>query len=682
MTDSIIRADAMLSARRPGVTASSLRTGLESSLRSVYSMGHSALASVAEFPDEELTPFTLACFLVIAVELGERATYYTTKLLYPSFATQMLGMSSSELNILMNFNDFWNYGNPLLGAYLADAFLGRFKAICLGAPIYVLGLSLLVLSSTPLAFGDFPYLEGGWAKIGFWMSITVMGVGCGFIKPCVSVFAAEQLKDENGNDASPRTLEKLYLWWYLAINIGSFVGPVVAPLLSGGTEAGLPNLLPGYEKFQCSGNATLIPACEGYCPGGCTTTPPTPEQFSECCNGPRVALNYWLVWGCWSLPMLLLAFLTFFLGAWRPGYVISPPQGSYLGDFFKALWGAVRCLDNKKPSDGKGMRCFERLKGIPGMPSDRLLDEFRMMLITSSIFLPFSLFWFANSQMYSWGYNQCNPALKISGWVDCNQIQIMNSLAILVTIPIFDFGLYPLLAKFRVRLTHIHKISAGMVIMGCCLLIMGGLQSYINKQGYYSGPSSTSYVYYDPKNYKEHQASVYWQVPIFWLSGVAEVVGNIATLELAYVGSPPSMKSLVMAFGLMTSCGGAIIGFIVNPFYTSSRSIYFQYVTGAITVLMGPTIWFFWRNLRTGRDLMPELFEENLKAVIRTGSMGSLVGQGGGSLMEFRGSLKTSMDGKPGGYEMGSKNAMEALTSLQGSLKKSIQEEGEEEGEE
>ena len=55
-----------------------------------------------------------------------------------------------------------------------------------------------------------------------------------------------------------------------------------------------------------------------------------------------------------------------------------------------------------------------------------------------------------------------------------------------------------------------------------------------------------------------------------------QVVGNISTLELAYVGSPPSMKSLVMAFGLMTSCLGSIIGFIVNPFYSAPRMIYFQ----------------------------------------------------------------------------------------------------------
>ena len=178
---------------------------------------------------------------------------------------------------------------------------------------------------------------------------------------------------------------------------------------------------------------------------------------------------------------------------------------------------------------------------------------------------------------------------------------------------------------------------------------MGVIQIFINKNGKYLGASSSSYVWDDPDNPK--QLSIYVQLPVFVLSGVAEVVGNIATLELAYVGSPPSMKSLVMAFGLMTSCGGAIIGFIVNPFYTPSNSIYFQFVTGAVVVLFGPVIWFGFRNMKTGRDLMPELFEENLKNVIRTGSLGTSMteafGSGSGAAM----------------FEMGSKHAMDAVTS-------------------
>merc|ERR1712054_136294 len=112
---------------------------------------------------------------------------------------------------------------------------------------------------------------------------------------------------------------------------------------------------------------------------------------------------------------------------------------------------------------------------------------------------------------------------------------------------------------------------------------------------------------------------------------------GIATLELAYVGSPPSMKSIVMAFGLMTSAGGSIIGFIVNPFYTAQNAIYF-------------------RNVKTGRELMPELFEENITDVVNSANVTSANGE------EIASSMKGISSGRmPGGIEMGSKLAMEAI---------------------
>ena len=189
---------------------------------------------------------------------------------------------------------------------------------------------------------------------------------------------------------------------------------------------------------------------------------------------------------------------------------------------------------------------------------------------------------------------------------------------------------------------------------------MGAIQTAIQRHGYYSGPDSSSFVYYDPDNWKQEQLSVYWQFPIFWLSGVAEVVGNITTLELAYVGSPPSMKSLVMAFGLMTSCGGSLIGFVVNPFFTAQNMEIFMYVAGIIGVLFGPGIFFLYRNMKTGRDLMPELFEENLQDVGNCGanSPAGMVEMVGTSMQDYR----------PGrsGLEPGSKHAMDALASAKG----------------
>lgn len=359
---------------------------------------------------------------------------------------------------------------------------------------------------------------------------------------------------------------------------------------------------------------------------------------------------------------MLLCFAIYFIGYFKPGYVLTPPHGSYLTDLFKCIWGMMRCLNNGKESDGKPMRCLEKLKGMPGMPSDRTIDEFRMVLVTSRIFVIFSIFWFCDNQLFTWGMNQCNPTMKLAGWMDCNQVQNFNQFAIMLFIPIFDYLIYPAIHRMGFYPTHVQKIAFGTTLIGITMMLMGGVQSYIDANGYYTGMDSSSYVYNDPANYQKYMPSVYWQVPIFFLSGISEIIGNITTLELAYIGSPPSMKGLVMAFALMTSFGSALMGFVVNPFYTPSNAVYMYYVSGAVGVLAGPVTWLMFRNMKTGRDLMPELFEENLNDVIRSGAypMGSAVE------MVSPSGKEVGMLGSAQNLEPGSKYAMDALASAKG----------------
>ena len=673
MGDSITVADAVLSARRPGVTASSLRSRFEGSVRSAYDVGSGAVHSMRSglssvknsIPDhvmESAQRFTLACLFIVTVEFAERFTYYSFKNMRGTYAKQMLNWTDSTYNLFGNYFDMMSYGTPLIGAYVADAYLGRFKTISSAAPFYVIGVALLALSASPLGYGEFPFYpssKGGWANGGFWAAATIIGCGCGLLKPNASIFAAEQLKDKDGKDANPRTLEKLYLWWYLSTNIGAFIGSFVGPYISGGTPDGLDNLL-GYTKSQCAGNATIIDVCKDYCPGGCLITPPTDIQMAQCCTGDVAGVNYWLIWGCMTGPMVVFCFSLYFLGYFRPGYLISSAGGSYMTDFFKCLYGMCK-YNNGKESDGKPMRCLEKLKGMPGMPSDRTIDEFRMVLTTSRIYLPFCLFWFCDNQLETWGMNQCSPTMKISGWMDCNQVQNLNQLAIIAFIPIFDYLIYPGLHKLGFYPTHVQKIAFGISFMGVTTLLMGGVQSYINAHGHYTGVDSNSYVYNDPANYQKYMPSVYWQAVIFALSGIGEIIGNITCLELAYVGSPPSMKGMVMAFALTTSFGAALLGYAVNPFYTPSNSIYYMYIFGAVTMVLGPITWLMFRNMKTGRDLMPELFEENLNDVIRSGAYPA------GAPASPKGMVQSGTQlGSAHNLEPGSKYAMDVMRSAKG----------------
>ena len=98
----------------------------------------------------------------------------------------------------------------------------------------------------------------------------------------------------------------------------------------------------------------------------------------------------------------------------------------------------------------------------------------------------------------------------------------------------------------------------------------------------------------------------------------------------------------------------------MNPFFTAQNMEIFMYVAGIVGVLFGPLIYFLFRNMKTGRDLMPELFEENLQDVGNCGanSPAGMVEMVGTSMQDYR----------PGGtgLEPGSKHAMDALASVKG----------------
>lgn len=60
---------------------------------------------------------------------------------------------------------------PLLGAYIADAHLGRFKTICIAVGIAMVGHVLLIVSAVP------GVIEKPGAMGAFIMALLIMGLG-------------------------------------------------------------------------------------------------------------------------------------------------------------------------------------------------------------------------------------------------------------------------------------------------------------------------------------------------------------------------------------------------------------------------------------------------------------------------------------------------------------------------
>lgn len=156
---------------------------------------------------------------IIGNEAAERFSFYGMKTILAVFMTKYLVDSAGNPDLMGEGEaTFWVhafntavYFTPLLGSFLADAFLGKYRTILFLSLFYCLGHLALALDET---------------RLGLTLGLTLIAMGAGGIKGCVSAHVGDQFGKLNG-----RLLEKVYGWFYLSINLGAFVSTLLTPVL-------------------------------------------------------------------------------------------------------------------------------------------------------------------------------------------------------------------------------------------------------------------------------------------------------------------------------------------------------------------------------------------------------------------------------------------------------------------
>ncbi|GAB1191838.1 hypothetical protein APSETT444_001021 [Aspergillus pseudonomiae] len=220
-----------------------LPTGTHSDTPKPLQAGQAYEPGLRRVPDR--IPWVVA--LIIVVELGERFTYFGLSGPLQNYIKNpyapgadlpgALGKGQAVASALGNFFKFWAYASTILGAVVADQYVGKFKAIVIASGIYIVGLTILVATATPAA------INGGSAFGGLVASMVIIGLGTGGIKANVTPFCAEQynkgsafvktLKSGERVVVDPElTVERMFMWFYWAVNIGA-----LSPLITVNVEA-------------------------------------------------------------------------------------------------------------------------------------------------------------------------------------------------------------------------------------------------------------------------------------------------------------------------------------------------------------------------------------------------------------------------------------------------------------
>ncbi|RYE36124.1 MAG: MFS transporter [Sphingobacteriaceae bacterium] len=293
---------------------------------------------------------------------------------------------------------------------------------------------------------------------------------------------------------------------------------------------------------------------------------------------PVIYEKYGASWA-FGIPGILMAFATLIFFSGRKLYIKLPPRGINKDNFVLVSLYALKCKFNKKTPVKTAWTCAEEKYGAEKVDSIRAVWR----VITVFAFIPvFWSLWDMNGAEWVVQSQQLNLDTGLGFSILPAQIQTVNAIFLLVLIPVFNYGFYPLAEKIGIKLTPLRKIGFGLFVTGFSFVIIALLQTKID-HGFHP--------------------SVWWQVLAFFVLSAGEVMVSITGLEYAYTQSPPSMKSTMTAIWYITysvgsffnsrvtksiSENGLFSGFTGASFYWLFVAICFSFVI--IFVLVSPHI--------------------------------------------------------------------------------------------
>jgi len=162
---------------------------------------------------------------IIGNEAAERFNYYGMKSILTVFMAHYI-LNQSGVLAPMSPNEAYKYTHyfvsgvyylPIVGAIIADGWLGKYRTILWLSIVYCFGsLTLACLdTSWGIAVGQRTMLAIG---------LGLICIGSGGIKPCVSANVGDQFGESNKH-----LLSKMFGWFYFSINAGSFISSIICP---------------------------------------------------------------------------------------------------------------------------------------------------------------------------------------------------------------------------------------------------------------------------------------------------------------------------------------------------------------------------------------------------------------------------------------------------------------------
>ncbi|XP_073120938.1 protein NRT1/ PTR FAMILY 5.10-like [Henckelia pumila] len=162
---------------------------------------------------------------ITGVAVAERFAYFGVSTNLISYLTGPLGQSTATAAASVNLWSGTGSMLPLLGAFVADSFLGRYRTIVLSSLLYILALGMLTVSALLDWQGvsmDKSQSPDQLQVLFFFVSLYLMALGQAAHKPCILAFGADQFDEQDPTELKERG--SFFNWLYF----GACAGPLIA----------------------------------------------------------------------------------------------------------------------------------------------------------------------------------------------------------------------------------------------------------------------------------------------------------------------------------------------------------------------------------------------------------------------------------------------------------------------
>ncbi|XP_039716399.1 solute carrier family 15 member 3 [Pteropus medius] len=477
-----------------------------------------------------------AAATVLLVEMLERAAFFGVAgnlVLYLNSADfQWAGEQASRAALVFLGA---SYLLAPVGGWLADVYLGRFRAIVLSLMLYLVASSLLPATAIPdgrRSFcGEVPQSplapacpSPGCASLSpspycaptLYFGLLLLALAASSVRSNLTSFGADQVTDL-GRHASRR----FFNWFYWSINVGAVLSLLVVAFIQQNIS-----FLVGYSiPVGCVGLAFFVFL---FATPIFITKPPTGSQVSS---------------------MLKLALQNCCHRLWRQ-HSARDPQGAYL------------LPDQRSPQ--------------PGPSPQEDIANFRVLVKILPVMVTLVPYWMVYFQMQSTyvlqglhlhipnifpnypGNNSVALGVQDSGYkIPEAWLLLANVVVVLILVPVKDHLLDPLLLRCKLLPSALQKMALGMFFGFASVIVAGFLEmerlEYIHQNQTVSQQIGKNVYYAAP-------LSIWWQIPQYLLIGISEIFASIPGLEFAYSEAPRSMQGAIMGIFFCLSGVGSLLG--------------------------------------------------------------------------------------------------------------------------